>query len=154
MKLVHICSMQLKEEGTMRSDYKVPAWVKKNVTNELYHYWDNVKMLEELKEEIIDASPAPPDGLPRGNLRGSPTESKVMKLNSRAILVTANKIMQIENVIKMLTEEEKEVFKVIFKDRLSHIQAYATKKITKDMYYQIRGKVVWLTAYELGYLME
>ena len=138
----------------MRSDYKVPAWVKKNVTNELYHYWDNVKMLEELKEEIIEASPAPPDGLPRGNLRGSPTESKVMKLNSRAILVTANKIMQIENVIKMLNDNEKEVFEVIFKDRFSHTKAYTQRNVPYNMYYAVRNKVVWLTAYEMGFMID
>ena len=151
MKPVHICSMRLREVEIMRSDYKVPAWVKKNVTNELYHYWDNVKMLEELKEEIIDASPAPPDGLPRGNLRGSPTESKVMKLNSRAILVTSNKIMQIENVIKMLNDNEKEVFEVIFKERLSQVQAQVREGIGKEMYYKVRNKVVNLVAYEMGY---
>lgn len=137
----------------MRSDYKVPAWVKKNVTNELYHYWDNVKMLEELKEEIIEASPSPPDGLPRGNLRGSPTESKIMKLNSRAILVTANKIMQIENVIKMLNDNEKEVFEAIFKERLNNIQAYTKLKIGKETYYNARNKIICLTAYELGYIV-
>lgn len=138
----------------MRKDYKLPDWVKTNVTNELYHYWDNVKMLEELKEEIIDASPAPPDGQPRGNQRGKPTESKVMKLNSRAILVTANKIMQIENVIKMLNENEKEVFEVIFKDRLGRIKAYAQRNIPYNMYYAIRNKVVWLTAYEMGFMID
>lgn len=136
----------------MRKDYKIPAWVKKNVMNELYHYWDNVKLLEELKEEIIEASPAPPDGLPKDNLVGRPTESKVMKLNSRAILVTANKIMQIENVIKMLNEEEKEVFEVIFKERMNQVQAYTKKRIPYNMYYIIRKKVVWLTAFEMGYI--
>lgn len=135
----------------MRKDYKLPDWVKKNVTNELYHYWDNVKMLEELKEEIIDASPAPPDGQPRGNQRGKPTESKVMKLNSRAILVTANKIMQIENVIKMLNDDEKEVFEIIFKEKLSQVQAQVRKGIGKEVYYNVRNKVVNLGAYEMGY---
>lgn len=137
----------------MRSDYKVPAWVKKNVTNELYHYWDNVKMLEELKEEIIEASPSPPDGLPRGNLRGSPTESKVMKLNSRAILVTANKIMQIENVIKMLNEDELKLFNIIFKEKLNHVQAYTKSHITKGEYYYFKNKIVELIAYEMGYAL-
>lgn len=137
----------------MRKDYKLPDWVKTNVTNELYHYWDNVKMLEELKEEIIDASPASPDGQPRGNQRGKPTESKVMRLNSRAILVTANKIMQIENVIKMLNDEEKEVFEVIFKDRLSRIKAYTQRNITYNIYYAVRNKAVWLTAYEMGFMI-
>lgn len=154
MKPVHICSMRLREVEIMRSDYKVPAWVKKNVINELYHYWDNVKMLEELKEEIIEASPAPPDGLPRGNLRGSPTESKAMKLNSRAILVTANKIMQIENVIKMLNEEEKKVFEVIFKERLSQIQAYMQKGISKEIYYNVRSKAILFGVFEMGYIIN
>lgn len=137
----------------MRKDYKVSSWVKKNVMNELYHYWDNVKLLEELKEEIIEASPAPPDGLPKGNLRGSPTESKVMKLNSRAILVTANKIMQIENVIKMLNEDEREVFEIIFKDRMSNVQANLRKGIGKHTYYDFRNNIIKLTAIEMGYII-
>ncbi len=137
----------------MRGNYKVPSWVKKNVVNELYHYWDNVKLLEELKEEIIEASPSPPDGLPKGNLRGSPTENKGMKLNSRAILVTANKIMQIENVIKMLNDQEKEMFEIIFKDRMSHVQAYTRKGIGKHVYYDFRNNIIKLTAIEMGYII-
>ena len=136
----------------MRKDYKLPAWVKSNVMNELYHYWDNVKLLEELKEEILEASPTPPDGMPRGNQRGKPTESKVMKLNSRAILVTANKIMQIENVIKMLNSNEKDIFEIIFKERINEIDALKEKKVTKDMYYETKRKIVWLVAFEMGYI--
>ena len=138
----------------MRKDYKVPSWVKKNVTNELYHYWDNVKLLEELKEEIMDSSPAPADGLPRGNQRGKPTESKVMRLNSRAILVTANKIMQIENVIKLLNDDEKEIFNIIFKERMTNVQAYVKKHISKELYYNVRCKIVWLVAFEMGYILN
>lgn len=138
----------------MGKDYKLPNWVRKNVINELYHYWENVKILEELKDDIIEASPLPPDGLPKGNQRGKPTESKVIKLNSRAILVTANKIMQIESVIKMLNTNEKQVFEIIFKDRMSHTDAYMKKHITKGEYYYVRNKVIELTAFEMGYLFE
>lgn len=138
----------------MRTKYKIPTWVKRNVTNELYHYWDNIKLLEELKKEILDTSPAPPDGLPRGNLRGSPTENKVMKLNSRAILVIANKIMQIENVQKMLNDYEKKVFEVIFKDKKNSTEAYIKNNITKDMYYTVRLKILWITAIEMGYIIN
>ena len=48
----------------MRADYKVPRWVKKKIENELYQYWDNKKELEELKRDIIESSPPPPDGMP------------------------------------------------------------------------------------------
>lgn len=137
----------------MRKDYKVPSWVKTNVINELYHYWDNVKMLEELKEEIMESSSTPHDGQPRGNQRGKPTESKVMRLNSRAILVTANKIMQIENVVKMLNDEEKEMFEVIFRERLSYIQAYTKREISRNMYYNAKTKIILLTAFEMGYIL-
>ena len=138
----------------MRKDYKLPDWVKTNVTNELYHYWDNVKMLEELKEEIMESSSAPPDGQPRGNQRGKPTESKVMRLNSRAILVTANKIMQIENVLRMLNNDEKDVFETIFKERLDRLQAYEQKNISYNMYYNVRKKVIWMVAYEMGFIID
>ena len=138
----------------MSKDYKLPNWVKVNVTNELYHYWENVKLLEELKDEIMESSSAPPDGLPKGNVRGKPTESKVMKLNSRAILVIANKIMQIENVIKLLNDEEKNIFKIIFKDRMNQLQACSIKHISKHMYYNVRIKVIWLVAIEMGYIVE
>ena len=138
----------------MRKDYKLPDWVKTNVTNELYQYWDNVKLLEELKEEIMESSSAPPDGQPRGNQRGKPTESKVMRLNSRAILVTANKIMQIENVLRMLNNNEKDVFEIIFKERLDRIQAYTQKNIPYNMYYNVRKKVIWMVAYEMGFIID
>lgn len=138
----------------MGKDYKLPNWVRKNVTNELYHYWENVKILEELKDDIIEASPLPPDGLPKGNQRGKPTESKVIKLNSRAILVTANKIMQIENVIKMLNVNEKQVFDIIFKERMNHTEANIKRNITKGEYYYVRNKVIELTAFEMGYLFD
>ena len=152
MKLEHMCNMLWEEN--MSKDYKLPNWVKVNVTNELYHYWENVKLLEELKDEIMESSSAPPDGQPRGNQRGKPTESKVMKLNSRAILVTANKIMQIENVIKMLNESEKEVFNLIFKERLNNIQVYERKKIGRYTYYNVKNKVIWLVSIEMGYLID
>lgn len=138
----------------MRKDYKLPDWVKTNVTNELYHYWDNVKMLEELKEEIMESSSAPPDGQPRGNQTGKPTESKVMRLNSRAILVIANKIMQIENVQKLLNDYERKVFEVIFKEKKNSTQAYQKDNITKDMYYTVRLKILWITAIEMGYIIN
>ena len=62
-----------------RANYKVPRWVKKRMENELYQYWDNKKELEEMQNNILDESPNPPDGLPRGNKTSNPTEQKEIK---------------------------------------------------------------------------
>ena len=57
----------------MKVNYRVPFNTKKRVKEELYGYWDNQKKLEELKLEIIEESPGPADGQPRGNKTGNPT---------------------------------------------------------------------------------
>ena len=62
--------------------------------------------------------------------------------------------MQIENVIKMLSDDEKEVIEILFKDRLSRIKAYTQRNIPYNMYYAVRNKVVWLTAYEMGFMID
>ena len=51
-----------------RTNYKVPRWVKKKMENELYQYWDNQKELEDLQNDIIEASPEPADGQPKGKI--------------------------------------------------------------------------------------
>ena len=94
-----------------RSNYKVPRWVKKRMENELYQYWDNKKELEEMQREIIDSSPEPLDGQPRGNGTSNPTEQKAIKLRTaRSILIVERKLKYVENAIARLNEDEKEIF--------------------------------------------
>ena len=89
-----------------RVNYKVPRWVKKKIENELYQYWDNKKELEEMQRDIIESSPEPPDGQPRGNNTSNTTEQKAIKLRtSRSILAVERRLKYIENAIARLNEK-------------------------------------------------
>ena len=135
----------------MKTSYRVPFNTKKRVKEELYGYWDNQKKLEELKQEIIESSPGPADGQPKGNGTGNPTESKTIRMmTSRAILVVAERLHYIDNAISRLNEEEREIFEIIFKKKLNQRAAETYECISKSQYYNLYNKIIYLAAIELG----
>lgn len=134
-----------------RINYKVPRWVKKKIENELYQYWDNKKELEEMQKDIIESSPEPPDGQPKGNSTSNPTEQKAIKLRTtRSILAIERKLKYIENAVARLNEEEKRIFEIIFKERHNQKMAETYKYISKDTYYNTYNKIIYYTAVEYG----
>ena len=135
----------------MRADYKVPRWVKKKIEHELYQYWDNKKELEELKRDIIESSPPPPDGMPHERNVSSSTESKVIKIRTtRTILAVERRLHYIENAIARLNEEEKQIFEIIFKEKHNQKMAETYKYISADSYYSVYRKIIYYTAVEFG----
>lgn len=134
-----------------RVKYRVPIWVKKKIENELYHYWDNQKELEELRNDVLEISSANADGQPKGNNISNTTEQKAIKLRtSRSILMVEKRLNYIEKAIKRLNEDEKEVFEIIFKERYNSKMAETYKNITSDTYYNVRRKIIYYTAIEFG----
>lgn len=134
-----------------RVNYKVPRWVKKKIENELYQYWDNKKELEEMQRDIIESSPEPPDGQPRGNSVSNTTEQKAIKLRtSRSILAVERRLKYIENAIARLNEDEQKIFEIIFKERHNQKMAETYKYISKDSYYNTYNKIIYFTAVEFG----
>lgn len=134
-----------------RVNYKVPRWVKKKIENELYQYWDNKKELEEMQRDIIESSPEPPDGQPRGNSTSNTTEQKAIKLRtSRSILAVERRLKYIENAIARLNEDEQKIFEIIFKERHNQKMAETYRYISKDSYYNTYNKIIYFTAVEFG----
>jgi len=130
--------------------YKVPCYVKKQIENELYHYWENVKELKNLEDDILEAS-ASSDGQPRSNVTSDTTAQKALKLTStRAIIVLQRRILYIESAIKRLNPEEKKVFEIIFKERYNQKLAETHKNISSSIYYTVYRKIIYLTALEFG----
>ena len=138
----------------MRADYKVPKHIRNKIINELYLYWKNKEEIEELENEIIDSSPADPEvNIKSKNLIGKPTENKAIRLSgisTRAIIIARRRIEYIENAIKRLNEEDREMFFLIFKDGYSQKTAYFAKGISKDTYYSVFNKIIYLVAIEFG----
>ena len=130
--------------------YKVPYHVKKQIENELYHYWENIKEFKELEDDILEAL-ASSDGQPRSNTTSDTTAQKALKLTStRTILALKRRLLYIESAIKRLNPEEKEVFEIIFKDRYNQKLAETYKNITSSIYYTVYRKIIYLTALEFG----
>lgn len=138
----------------MRKEYRVPYRKKEFIKNELYQYWDNKKEFEELEEDIIDESPPPADGQPKGNATGKPTENKTIKIinktSTRRLLTIESRIRAIERAFKMLVPEEMEVVELIFKEGKSQIYTEMNNNISKDTYYNTMNKTIWLVAVEFG----
>lgn len=134
-----------------RVNYKVPKDIRKKIIDELYQYWDNQKELLELQQDILDESPNPPDGQPKGNKKTNPTEQKTIKLRTtRSILVIERKLRYIERAVKRLNKEEAEIFEIIFKKRCNQKQAEVYEYISKDSYYNTYNKIIYYTAVEFG----
>ena len=136
-----------------KNKYKIPNWTKNIIKTELYHYWQNRKILESMKVDIIEESSASNDGQPKGNNITKTTEQKVMKINStRTIVEMEKRLNYIEEAFKMLNEDEKKIAEMIFRDRYNAIIAETEKYISKDIYYKVYNKIIFYTAQEFGYI--
>lgn len=138
----------------MRKQYKIPNRIKEYVKGELYNYWDNREQYDELEKDIIDESPEPSDGQPKGNGVGKPTENKAIRIinktSTRRLLTIESRLKAIEKVFDRLIEEDMEVVKLIFKEGKSQIYTEMHNNISKDTYYNVMNKTIWLVAKEFG----
>ena len=138
----------------MRKQYKIPYHIREYIKNELYQYWDNCKELEEIKQDIIDESPLPADGQPKGNGTGNPTEKKAVRItelmSTKRILTAEKKMRGIERAFARLAKEEMEVVELIFKEGKSQIYTQMNNGISKDTYYNTMNKIIYITAIEFG----
>ena len=107
----------------MRKKYKLPLHIKNYVKNELYDYEKNKKMIKELQNSKSNTS-------------------------TRTLLIASRRINQIETVFNKLPKEDRQAVRKIFYEHHSQIYAEANDNITKDMYYNIMNKMIYLTALE------
>ena len=136
-----------------KNKYKVPNWIKHTIKNELYQFWKNQELIEELRQDIIESSPEPADGQPKGNTTSNTVEQKTIKmLSSRRIIETERRITYIQEAMKRLSKEEQEIVKIIFKEKYNTTLAETQKYITKDTYYKVYNKIIYYTAQEFGYI--
>ena len=93
------------------------------------------------------------------NLKGN-TTNKIKELrkklidildnntSTRAYLLAIQRINKIEKVLNNLPKEDKEAVKKIFFEKHNQVYAEMNDGITKDMYYNIKNKIIYLTAIE------
>lgn len=104
--------------------YKLPLHIKNYVRQELYDYHKNKLMLKELE-------------------KNNPSD-----IATRPMLIATQKICQIENVYNRLNDDEKNLVEIIFFNKTNQSRAEAYYYISKDAYYNIMNKMLYLTALE------
>lgn len=131
----------------MRIDKKVYKYI----DYELQHYEENKKKLDELRLDIIDSSPEPSDGQPRGNSTGNPTEQKGMKLvSSIALLKIESTIKVIDKVYNQLNDEYKLFFNWNYKENAGIVKTCQKVNISEKTYHRWRDNIVYATGKEMG----
>lgn len=105
----------------MGKKYKLPLHIKNYIKQELYDYKKNKKLINDLDKS---------------------------NSHTRAFLLAVLRINKIEKVYNKLPKEDKEAVKKIFFEKHNQVYAEMHDGITKDMYYNVRNKMIYLTAIE------
>ena len=132
---------------------KIDKKVYKYIDYELQHYEENKRKLQELKDEILNGSPAPADGQPRGNTTGNPTEQKALKLiSSVAIIKIENTIKGIDRVYNNLNDDYQRFFEWNYIKNAGIVRTCQETNIAEKTYYRWRDNIVYSVGMELGIL--
>lgn len=103
---------------------KIDKRLYKYIEYEMYHYTDYKKEIQNMREEILEGSPSPSDGQPKGTTTGNPTENKALKLSMSVGYSAMEKTVKgIDNALSLLSERHRKIFDMIYikrrKDRYS-----------------------------------
>ena len=104
----------------MCKKYKLPLHIKNYIKTELYDYKKNKKLINKINNNT----------------------------STRTFLLSIQRINKIEKVFDSLPVEEKKAVEKIFFDKFNKVYAEMNDNITKDMYYNIKNKMIYLTAIE------
>lgn len=104
----------------MGKKYKLPLHIKNYIKVELYDYKKNKKLIATLEKNT----------------------------STRAFLLAIQRINKIDNVYNNLSREDKRAVEKIFFEKHNQVYSEMHDGITKDMYYNIKNKMIYLTAIE------
>lgn len=104
----------------MCKKYKLPLHIKNYIQTELYDYKKNKKLIKTIENNT----------------------------STRTLLLIIQRLDKIEKVYNKLPKEDKEAVNKIFFEKHNQVYAEMNDGITKNMYYNIKNKMIYLTAIE------
>ena len=120
---------------------------------ELSNYKLYEKKIKEIRKNIIDSSPPPADGQPKGNKTSDPTLDKVMKLTTPLAIsrMEYNKEC-IDKALKRLDVDHNKFFEKNYKetDGNNKIKVCNEMPIGERTYYRMKRKIIEYVAREMG----
>lgn len=132
----------------MKIDKKVYGYI----DYELKHYSENTKKIDEIRANIIEASPEPADGQPKGQGgTGKPTERKGIKLvSSTSLLKMESTNNAIKKVYSQLNEAYKDFFDWNYIKQVGIVRTCQEANISEATFYRWRDKIVYAVGEEMG----
>lgn len=118
---------------------------------ELSNYKTYEKKIEEIRKGIIDSSPPPADGQPKGNKKSDPTLDKVIELSTPLAIsrMEFNKAC-IDKALKKLDQVHNKFFELNYIKEDSMIKICNDMPIGERTYYRLKGKIIEYVAREMG----
>lgn len=133
---------------------KINRNIKNIILHEIRSYHENKRMLEEYKQDIIDSSPPPPDGMPGARITTNPTEGKILKMESCVYIRRTEQVIRaIDHALSQVDSLHREVIDLMFWRR-THTATGAALKLNASQatIYRWIDDVIVLVGKELGYL--
>jgi RinA family phage transcriptional activator len=119
------------------------------IEHELYSYKDTKKALEEMREDILNSSPAIETSVQSGP--GNPTEAKATKLLTSKVLNRMSKtILAIERALKILSEDHNQLFELKYNQRNDWRMIVILMPTSERTYFRLRSELVYMVAQEMG----
>ena len=118
---------------------------------ELSNYKAYERKIDEIRKEIIDSSPPPADGQPKGNKKSDPTLDKVIQLSTPLAIsrMEYNKSC-IDKALKKLDKIHNDFFIRNYIKEESMIKICNEMPIGERTYYRLKGKIIEYVAREMG----
>lgn len=132
---------------------KIVLWKARHLEEMKKELWK----LEEMKRNIIEASPMPPNGMPRGNgSTSNPTESKAIRLSKIDTRIEKLKfeIRTIQETREYLTEEQKEIYDNSIIKKVNTDYTIDVGRYSRKYFFNERGKILKTIAIRLGEYYE
>ena len=118
----------------------------------MYHYTEYKKELKTMREEVLESSPAPPDGLPKGSGNSDPTADKAIQLSTSIGFETMERtIASIDRALELLSERHKSIFEMVYiQKRRDRYSMSDELYISYDTFNRNKNELVIAVGRELG----
>ena len=126
--------------------------VYKYIEFEMRHYNEYKKEIKNIREEILEGSPEPPDGQPRSNRAGSPTENKAVKLSMSISLKSMEALVKaVDKTMELLTDRHKRIFEMVYiHNRRDRYNMSDELHVSYETFNNNKNEIVLAVGRELG----
>lgn len=116
------------------------------------HYNEYKKEIKNIREEILEGSPEPPDGQPRSNRAGNPTENKAVKLSMSISLKSMEALVKaVDKAMELLTDRHKRIFEMVYiHNRRDRYNMSDELHVSYETFNNNKNEIVLAVGRELG----